>query len=367
MTSPGRRPFGAARLRRCARRALFLCVSLASSLLVGAGERGARADEPPKIDEPSKVDEPPKVEGPEAPSLEALALERRRVARERGTAALALFRAGRYDEAYPLFREADEQLHTLPLVLYMARCQGKRGKLLEARALYERVLAEALTDSPPESTLKARGAASAELAELRLRISTLAIDVRGPPPDEVTLFVDGEVWPIAEPRELDPGEHEVEAIARSGAKTSRSMDVPEGRAISTLLRLGLFASSGPRETATAPPDPDAQSWSKVAAAVAFGVAGAALGTGSVTGFLVLGRGSFLGRECIQRACSPSQRDELHALQALGDVSTASFIIGGVGVAAGAGLLVFGRSPSKATSGVVAAAWPGGVVVGGRFE
>jgi hypothetical protein len=331
-----------------------VCVALlAASLVVHLPAVAADPPQEPAAPEPQT-------------SNEAKTDEARKVAREKGTTALQLFRMGRYEEAYALFREADDLFHTLPLVLYMARCQDKRGQLLEARALYERVFREPAITAEPEPIVKARQAAMAEVGPLKLRIPTLAIDVRGPPPDQITLFVDGAVWPVGEPRELDPGSHEVEAITRSGARTGRTLDVPEGRTMSILLRLGLFAPASRTTTLEVPSDPQRR---PAAAAAAFGVGASALGIGAVTGFVVLGRSGILRQRC-EAGCSPLARAELNETRALGHVSTASFVLGGAGLLAGV-VLVATLPPEKPSRIRFASElWfrlgPGSIVAEGRF-
>jgi hypothetical protein len=326
----------------------------------------ARADEAPKGALPVGAPPPETPETPAQGPDEATLADNRRVAREKGTAALKLYRAGSYEEAYTLFRAADELVHTLPLVLYMARCQERRGKLLEARALYERVLGERLPEDVPESLVKARAAAMAELGPVRLRVPTLAIDVRGPPPEEVTLFVDGDVWPVGEPRELDPGGHEVEAIARTGARTGRLVELPEGRSVSILLRLGLFAPTATRATVIeVPTEPQ---WPRVAAGTAFGIGAAGVGVGAVAGFVVLGRSGRLQDGCA-RTCPPATRAELDATRTLGDVSTASFIFGATGIATGVLILLLAPSPPRSpltAGGVRLHVGVGGMMAEGHF-
>lgn len=231
---------------------------------------------------------------------------RRTRALEAGRSAMALYRARQYEDAYGSFREADELFHTPQLVLYMARCQDKRGKLLEARALYERMLADPLPEAPSDSLSRARQSAMSELGPIRLRIPTLSVEVRGPQPSEVTLFVDGEVFPLAEPRELDPGTHDVEALSRSGARTSREVVLPEGRSIAIVLRLGLFAANAAlRPSAEPSPGPPfgPPVGFVVGAASAFSLGAAGLVVGAVAGGLAIGQKNIVEQQCVGSACS----------------------------------------------------------------
>jgi hypothetical protein len=269
---------------------------------------------------------------------------------EAGRSAMTLYRAGRYEEAYGSFREANELFHTPQLVLYMARCQDKRGKLLEARALYERMLAEPLPEAPSDSLVRARQSAMSELAPLRLRIPTLSVDVRGPQPSEVTLFVDGEVFPLTEPRELDPGAHDVEAISRSGARTSREVALPEGRSIAIVLRLGLFAANAALRPA-AEPLPAAQSGPPVGfvvgAASAFSLSATGLVVGAVTGGLAVGQKNIVEAQCIHAACSDEGMAAANRAASFATWSDAGFAVAAIGATAGVTLVLLAPAPKRA--------------------
>lgn len=317
----------------------------------------------------SEADETPKDEAtsapPPGPSEEEEREQKRTIALEKGRRAMQLFRAAKYAEAYPLFRDANEHFHTPQLVLYMARCQDKRGKLLEARALYERTLAETLPENPSESLLRARQAATAELGPVRLRIPTLAVDVRGPPPAEVTIFVDGELWPLGEPRELDPGKHEVEALSRSGARTNREVELPEGRSVSIVLRLGLFAKSVERTIEPAPAEPTRPVWSVVAASGLFSIGAFALVTGVVMGGLTLDRRAVLERECVQQRCTPAGFDAYEQTKTYASISNLGLGAAAIAAAAGAGVLFFVPGSKPAARGASVELLVGGPFVGVR--
>ncbi|WP_437672453.1 tetratricopeptide repeat protein [Sorangium sp. So ce131] len=102
------------------------------------------------------------AEPPARPAADA-----QQLARAKGHEGLKLYGADRWQEALEAFQEADRIYHAPTLVLYMARCQRKLGKLEEAQALYEQVLGEPLPDDPPPAFLEARKDAEVELAAVR--------------------------------------------------------------------------------------------------------------------------------------------------------------------------------------------------------
>ncbi len=52
-----------------------------------------------------------------------------------------LYEAGKFDEAIDAFRRADQLFHAPTLVFAMAKASARAGKLLEARALFQKVMA----------------------------------------------------------------------------------------------------------------------------------------------------------------------------------------------------------------------------------
>src|SRR4051794_34506341 len=77
-------------------------------------------------------------------------------ARARGEEGLKLFQADKWDEAFAAFAAADGLFHAPTLVVFMAGCRRNQGRLIEAKALYEKVVAEPLPRDPPEAFKKAQ-------------------------------------------------------------------------------------------------------------------------------------------------------------------------------------------------------------------
>src|SRR5262245_57250975 len=100
-------------------------------------------------------------------------------AREKAKEGLKLFEAGRFEEAYSTFRDADALYHAPSIAIFLARCQRKLGKLIEARATYEAILAEDLPKDTSQAFVKAHVDAGKELAELKPRIPWLRVEVTG--------------------------------------------------------------------------------------------------------------------------------------------------------------------------------------------
>ena len=85
-----------------------------------------------------------------SPALAAgLTPAEREVARTLATRGFELFQSKDYPHAIESFEQAESRIHAPPHLLYIARSQAKLGKLLAAKATYERILAEKLPDGSP--------------------------------------------------------------------------------------------------------------------------------------------------------------------------------------------------------------------------
>ncbi len=96
-----------------------------------------------------------------------------------------------------MFQRAEGEFHAVTLVLYMARCQRMRGKLVDARSLYEQIVSEALGPGAPSQFLTAQIQARAELERLRRRIPGLVLTLVDAPADRVRVTVDGALVPVS--------------------------------------------------------------------------------------------------------------------------------------------------------------------------
>jgi hypothetical protein len=102
--------------------------------------------------------------------------------------------------------------------------------------------------------------------------------------------------------------------------------------------------------------------------IAFGVGGAGLVVGTVTGIMALGAHADLAERCPTGKCFPRDDVEAHAMRSdlsryhtFGTVSGIGFVVAIAGGATGAVLLVTGRS-KEGTRATAPALWP---VVGAR--
>ena len=100
--------------------------------------------------------------------------------------------------------------------------------------------------------------------------------------------------------------------------------------------------------------------------VGLGVGGVGLVAGAITGAVTLSRAATLKQDCQNGRCLPAAG--LETTKTLGDVSTASFIIGGAGIGLAVGALLVGRARAAPPRGAWLRPWIGGTGagVGGAF-
>ncbi|MDI1450241.1 tetratricopeptide repeat protein [Polyangium sp. 6x1] len=97
--------------------------------------------------------------------------DKRALALEHAHQGLDAYREGRFEEAYEHFREAQALFPAPTLLVHMARCQRRLGKVVEAKALYEEVLAQPLPKNAPPPFVEARHDAERELSEMEAKLA----------------------------------------------------------------------------------------------------------------------------------------------------------------------------------------------------
>jgi hypothetical protein len=282
--------------------------------------------------------------------------DRQGAARTLAQEGLKLYGADRWAEALAAFREADGLYHAPSVTLYIARTQRKLGKLLDARATYDQLLAEDLPKDASPQFVQAHVEAGRELEGLKHQVPTLRVVVAGVPAGEAAVLLDG--TPLLDgTRELDPGKHTVQVQRRAGQVVTRVVTLAEGSHETVTVDLAFPTSV-----------PPSRGWI-LPGGIALGVGVLGLGAGAMTGAMSLAKVSDLKTRCPTKACSPSLKGEGDSAVLLGNVSTAGFVVGGVGAAAGAALLFLLRPsarPPQGEAGWRASVGIGGVEVEGRF-
>lgn len=271
-------------------------------------------------------------------------------ARDLSVQAQQTFEAGNYAESEKLWIAAEKLYPAAPtLTLGLARTQAKLGKLVAAQESYKKIIRENENNTNLSPAFKdALDAARNEVSSVSDKIANVVISVEGPSAPTVT--IDGQ--PVSSSalglkRPVDPGSHVVKAEAPGFKPAEVSFQV----AAAGLAEAKVHMEKAPE----APPPPGTtvtlapkKSSNKTLALVAFGVGGAGLVFGSITGILAIGKHGDLNDKCPDGRCPADAQSDVDSYKTMGTLSTVGFIVAGVGAAAGAVLWL--TAPSAKETG-----------------
>lgn len=266
-------------------------------------------------------------------------------------AAEALFDQGRtamekgeYDTACSKFRESQRLDPAAGTMLNLAQCEEKRDKLATAWELYRGAM-----DKLPAGD--ARIAVARERAEsLEKRLPKLTVVLAGGDSPGTTVQRDEVKLGSASlgvPLPVDPGKHVVTVTSPGRAKRTFSVELGEGESRT------LDVQPGDPEGSSHGPEGAGSSKTLGYVFGGIGIAGVAVGT--VTGMMAIGKKSTVDDHCDpnSRICDHTGADAASSGKTLGTITTASLVVGAVGLGAGAYFLFFADSKSGSETGVVA--------------
>ena len=270
-----------------------------------------------------------------------------------------------YAVAEDRFRRADALVHAPTIVVDHARALVGMGRLVEAYERYALAIREGVASNAPASWKQAVSDAEREIEAVKPRLAWLVINIEGPKEPRVT--VDGREVPVASlgaRRATDPGKRKVRVTADGFISGGRIVMLKEGEQQAITITLDRPESVELPETAAPPEAPSGQPApsSSPLPWIAFGVGGAGLAVGSVTGIMALSVHSDLSKSCPSSKCRPSDESEQARMQddrseylTLGTVSGIGFGVGLAGVATGVVLLL--TSPKADASPTAASLTP----------
>jgi len=230
-------------------------------------------------------------------------------------------------------------------LLNLGLCHEKEGRTASAYAELGESVSRAIRDQRPEREKMARE----HLAAVTLRLSRLTVVV------PLTSLVDGLVvsidgtalgrpaWGVATP--LDPGSHVIEAKAPGKRPWTTTATLPaeqgaEHVEVPALVDAPTFPSLAlvPAPSSEQPRSADSPQRTFGWAMIGVGAAGVA--TGSITGAMAIAKWSGAATKCPNGVCpTAADRSAFIGAGTLADVSTGTYIAGGVGLAAGLVLLL----------------------------
>jgi hypothetical protein len=276
-------------------------------------------------------------------------------ARALGEQASNAFNAGNYAESEKLWAAAGKLYPKAPtLSLGLARAAAKNGHVVLAQEQYNKIIREwGNVASPPPAFKDALEAAQREVGDVSKRVASVTINVEGGATNP-TVTVDGVGVPAAAlglRRPVDPGQHTVHAEAQGYKGADAPFQVAEGGTAIATLKLEKAPEAQPVAGGAPPPGGDYSSpkagggSNKTLAIVALGVGGAGLVFGTITGLIAVGKHGDLKDSCPDGKCPSDKQSDIDSYKTMGTLSTVGFIVGGVGIAAGA--VLWFTSPKEA--------------------
>jgi hypothetical protein len=280
-----------------------------------------------------------------AASAQELDPETRRAALELAAMGDEAWGRGDYPAALEKFSQARVLVPAPTLALRQSECLEKLGRLIDASAVLQDTAEFPLAANASLPFRKAVAAARVRAEAMLARIPTLEIVMQGVPSAQATVSLDGkaltqEQW--ASPIRVDPGAHQVKAVAGSAVASERVM-LDEGAHTQIVLRPELPANAAiaaqPESVASlaaeATPEKrhgQLRTWAWVGLGI--GATGVLAGLATGIGVLVM-RNDLDHGGCVASVCKPSQGGDVRVYNALRTASVAGFVVGGFGLASGA--------------------------------
>lgn len=267
-------------------------------------------------------------------------------AKERFVEAQALYDAGQFGAALPLFQEVYDVTQSPNAQLYIARSLRELGRTIEAYEAMAGLLKLATERAATEDKyVPTRDAAAAELALLEQRIGRVVVAFADPPPDlsvrvggqSITADRIGAAIPVA------PGDITIEAEAPGMKTEQKTISVAAGRIETVALVLSpLDSPDTPGAPTPKPEEGGGLTGLQIAGIVTAGVGVVGLGVFAITGAMSQGKFNDVEAACNgQRCTDPAFADDIDSGKTLETVANVSLVAGGVLLLAGAGMIVFG--------------------------
>ena len=243
-----------------------------------------------------------------------------------------------YKGALEAYKRADDIMGVPTTSIEVGRANLLLGQLVEAHAAFERASKYEYVDGEPEPFTTARDEARKLASELADRIPTVTVTVaRLPDGSSAALTIDGRHIDSGSVIRLNPGSHEVDAVADGYLPINEAIDLAEW----DNRRLSY--------TMTAEPD---TLWPMVW--IGYGLAGAGLVVGSITGGISLSSASEAKELCGPNPdeCNPDAESPKEQSIVTAHVSTASFAVAGAAAIVGTvGLILSLGAESDAGVGI----------------
>jgi hypothetical protein len=281
---------------------------------------------------------------------------------EGAAAAQVLFDQGReamlrrdYDTACQRFRES-EQIDPAPgTKLNLADCEEKRGRIASAWELFRAVIREL-----PESDER-HGIAVSRAAALEKRLPTLVLRLAPGTPSTTRVRVGtSEIGSgsFGVPLPLDPGKHTL--VIEAPGHQSRTVEVVlvggSAQTVDVVPGTATASSRQPGPAAIQLPARERSGGTKTLGYVLGGIGLVGIAVGTVAGVIVLSKWNTNDEGCDDAAqtCSKRAGEARQSGEAIAPISTAGFVVGALGLGAGAYFILTSDANSETAIRVRAA-------------
>jgi hypothetical protein len=297
-------------------------------------------------------------------------------------------RSGEKERAVEAYQKAHDIMKVPTTGIALAKAQASQGHLVEARDVALEVARMPRENGEPAIFERARKEAKELEAQLKPRIPTVRILVKGGPATRVSVD-GGDVASLllGEPVAMNPGKHTVTARNADGAERSAVVELGERDAKEVELTLPVPA---PVTLVVAPPSERSRTdggtsrehpgeggrttTANVLVFGGFGLAVVGLAVGGVTGALTLSKAGDVKTRCANGICDPSAKADLDSASSLATISTIGFAAAGAGALFGVVGLLLPRTHVESGQTALpsgerrASVWigPGGMGVRGSF-
>jgi hypothetical protein len=233
--------------------------------------------------------------------------------------------------------EAAHKIMNVPTTgIEVAKAEVVLGKLIAARD--EALLVEHLpaTANEPTPFIEARRAAADLAKKLEAKIPTLHIEAKNPHVGvETHAELDDQAIDLDKAQQIDPGKHVVRVTSGTDAREVE-IEVEAGRSVPVVFDFDAPYTGRSYQFFA---QPFGKKLSPLAIG-AFAVGAVGAGVGTIAGIVAFAKTSSVKSDCTGNACPGFDSGRIASAQSAGNVSTAFFVIGGLGAAVGVASLFF---------------------------
>lgn len=312
-----------------------------------------------------------------APTYDQKDRERARALMDEGKSRV---KSGELGRALEAFQKAHELMHVPTTGLAVARTHYQLGHLVEARDLAQEVLRHPKEAGEPAVFETARKQARELDAQLKGRIPTVRIHIRGEPAKRITVDdVEVPLSAIAEPVPMNPGSRIIAAYTAEGMEAKTQLALSEKDAKEIELELLPGKGKGDPNAGRTPAKKvigfsteeagggERTTTANVLVYGGFGIAVAGLVAGGVTGALAFSKAGDVKAQCENEICAPEAESDLDSTKSMAMISNISFAAAGAGAVLGIVGLALPRTRGAATATAPQVfVGLGGAVVRGSF-